>query len=366
MLGAVRIKQVLKARYLRATMKNKISVVDLFCGVGGMTHGIIKSGIRVNAGIDLDGTCKYAYETNNKVKFIERNIKSFTEDELKSLYPDGHIRVLVGCAPCQPFSRHTQKNKNRQTDEKWNLLSEFGRLIRGVEPEIVSMENVPEISKEQVFKDFVALLKELKYSIFFKPVFCPTYGIPQTRTRLVLLASKLGPINLVEETHNKKKYRTVKDVIGSLEAIGDGESSKKDKIHKSAHMDLINKKRIQQSKPGGTWLDWDKDLRAKCHKKKTGESYSAVYARMEWNKPGPTITTQFFRFGTGRFGHPVQDRALSLREGALLQTFPRKYKFVEPRKSFTFRQVGIHIGNAVPVKLGTIVGKSILNHVDNL
>lgn len=347
------------------SMQRQLSAVDLFSGVGGMTYGLIKSGIKVNAGIDIDGTCKYAYEKNNSIKFIEKDIRTFTEDELLNLYPKGHTKILVGCAPCQPFSSHTKKNKNREQDEKWDLLYEFGRLVKGVQPEIVSMENVPKLQNEKVFTDFIETLKSLKYHVSYKSVYCPSYGIPQTRLRLVLLASKLGPISLIPTTHKVKTYRTVKEFIGHLDAIEDGQSSKTDRMHKAAKLIDLNKKRIQQSIPGGTWNDWDKDLRADCHKRKSGKTYKAVYARMSWNKPGPTITTQFFRFGTGRFGHPEQDRAISLREGALLQTFPKGYKFIEPRKPILFTRLGTHIGNAVPVKLGTVVGKSIRQHFRN-
>ena len=134
-------------------------------------------------------------------------------------------------------------------------------------------------------------------------------------------------------------------------------------MHQAASLSPLNLKRIKQSKPGGTWLDWDKKLRCLCHRKKSGKSYGGVYGRMEWNKPGPTITTQFYVYGTGRFGHPEQDRALTLREGALLQTFPKKYKFIAPDRVYSLKKLGIHIGNAVPVRLGVIIGRSIKKHI---
>ncbi|MCK5022880.1 MAG: DNA (cytosine-5-)-methyltransferase [Candidatus Aenigmarchaeota archaeon] len=353
-------------------MKNKIgnvkedrhyAAIDLFCGVGAITHGLIKSGIPVIAGIDSDGTCKYAYEKNNKSTFIKEDVRKITGDFLKKLYPKGCTKILVGCAPCQPFSKHTQKNKKRSEDEKWGLLYSFSRLVEEAEPDIISMENVPQIQKQKVFADFVNKLKKLKYQIFYETVYCPDYGIPQSRRRLVLLASKLGEIKLLPKTHKKSNYRTVRDTIYKIESIKSGGKSKNDPLHRASNLSPLNKIRINKSTPGGTWLDWDEELRSPCHRKETGATYTTVYSRMEWDKPSPTITTQFYIFGTGRFGHPEQDRALSLREGALLQTFPKYYKFIDPKSEISSQRLGIHIGNAVPVKLGTVIGKSVIKHL---
>ena len=341
-----------------------VAAIDLFCGIGGLTHGLIKAGIPVVAGIDIDETCKYAYETNNRSTFICKDIsRELTGADLKALYPEGCIKILVGCAPCQPFSTHTQKYKSRTFDEKWGLLYSFLNLIREVRPDIVSMENVPAIAKSKVFLDFVAGLEEQDYHLFWDKVYCPEYGVPQTRKRLVLLASKLGPIYIIPPTHTHDEYETVRGVIRELEVITAGGASATDSFHQAMGMGEINLERIRQSKPGGTWRDWDEALRAPCHKKESGRSYAGVYARMSWDKPAPTITTQFFNYGTGRFGHPEQDRALSLREGALLQTFPPEYGFVDPELPFSIERFGTHIGNAVPVRLGVIIGRSILKHI---
>ncbi len=350
----------------RAMVSLNVAAVDLFCGIGGLTHGLIKASIPVVAGIDIDKTCKYAYETNNQSTFICKDVRELTGADLEKLYPDECIKVLVGCAPCQPFSTHTQKDKSRSEDEKWDLLYSFSKLIREVQAHIVSMENVPEIAKNKVFTDFIAELEEQGYYIFWGKVYCPDYGIPQSRKRLVLLASKFGAINVIPPTHTEDEYETVQDIIGNLEVLTAGEVSTKDSLHRASLLGDINLKRIKQSKPGGTWKDWDEDIRSPCHKKDSGKSYSGVYARMSWDTLAPTITTQFYNYGTGRFGHPEQDRALSLREGALLQTFPRDYDFIDPEVSFSIRRLGTHIGNAVPVRLGEIIGRSILKHLENV
>ena len=179
------------------------------------------------------------------------------------------------------------------------------------------------------------------------------YGVPQNRKRLVLLASKFGAIELPQPN---EQIKTVRDAIGTLPQIQAGETCCRDKLHSARSLSKINIERIKQSKPGGTWRDWDQCLRLKCHSKSSGKTYPSVYGRMLWDKPSPTITTQFYGYGNGRFGHPEQNRAISFREGALLQTFPSDYIF---NPTATARELGMQIGNAVPVKLAEIIGLAI-------
>lgn len=348
-----------------------ISAVDLFCGVGGLTHGLEQTGINVIAGIDVDPMCKYAYEKNNKAKFIKKDIRQFTSTELSKLYPSTGIKLLVGCAPCQPFSTHTRKYKDRHQDKRWDLLYDFGRLIEKVEPDIVAFENVTPIRKEQIYRDFIEKFDSFDYDIWEDMVYCPDYGIPQKRRRLVLIASALGRIDPLPKTHSLSgqrglaPYRTVKEAIGKLPPINAGQGCESDRLHRSCRLLGKNMERIKQSRAGGTWEDWDESLRASCHRKSSGKTYKAVYGRMEWDEPSPTITTQFYKFGTGRFGHPQQHRALSVREGALLQTFPIDYDFIEPNLPIPITRLGIHIGNAVPVQLATVMGYHIQKHVED-
>ena len=259
---------------------------------------------------------------------------------------------------------HTQRYRKRgRNDDKWKLLYSFSKLIDDLNPSIISMENVPELEREKVFHDFVKHLENKGYNYSYSIVFCPDYGVPQKRKRLVLLASKLGDIHLIPPIYNTNNYKTVRDAIYNLEHLNSGETSKNDAIHCATKLTNINLERIRQSVPGGTWKDWDENLKLDCHKKKSGKSYGAVYGRMVWDEPSPTITTQFYGYGNGRFGHPEQDRALSYREGALLQSFPIDYDFVENKDNFNKRELGIHIGNAVPVELGRAIGISIQNHL---
>jgi len=344
--------------------KYVIAAIDLFCGAGGLTHGLIKESITVRAGFDIDKACKYAYEENNKAPYIIKDVANVSGKEIKSLFQENDIKVLAGCAPCQPFSKYTQGRDN-QKDQKWGMLYEFSRLIDEVNPEIVTMENVPQVKKHSVYDDFKKHLEDRGYHVWCDVVFCPDYGIPQTRQRLVLLASKIGDISLIEPTHSKEDYKTVEDTIGHLERIVQGKQSKKDPLHRSSKLSPLNLKRIKVSKPNGSWLDWDESLVADCHKKEGRQTYRSVYGRMSYKEPSPTITTQFTGFGNGRFGHPRQNRAISLREGALLQTFPDDYKFVDPNTPISMKDVSRMIGNAVPVKLGEVIAQSIRNHVES-
>lgn len=343
----------------------QIMAVDLFCGIGGLSYGLKKSGIQVVAGIDIDKTCKFAFEKNVGGKFISKDISEISGKQLISRYwkEPSTIKILVGCAPCQPFSTHSNKIKERTKSKKWNLLLEFERLIKEINPEIVSMENVPNLANQQIFSSFVQSLIEKGYYVSYSNVYCPDYGIPQKRRRLVLLASRLGKIKLIDHTHKKDNYVSLKSIIGDLPEISAGEICKSDPLHRASKLSEINLKRIKASKPDGTWLDWDKNILLECHKKKSGSTYRAVYGRMNWEDPSSTITTQFINYGTGRFGHPVQNRAISIREGALLQTFPKDYIFFNKVKEISIKRLAQHIGNAVPVDLGYVIGQSIRKHL---
>lgn len=341
------------------------AVVDLFCGVGGLTHGLQLAGLNVVAGIDFEESCRYAYEQNNNAQFIQRDITTIDPAEIDVLFPENNTRILVGCAPCQPFSKYTSRyRKDGYQDNKWRLLYYFGNIVEQINPEIIAMENVPELRSTDVFSDFVNKLNELNYHVWYSVVFCPDYGVPQNRKRLVLLASNIGNISLIPPTHLPEEYVTVRDVIGQLPALHAGQTDVNDPLHTSTRLNAKNLCRIRASVPGGTWRDWPTELQLKCHKKNSGTSYPSVYGRMEWDKPSPTITTQFYGYGNGRFGHPEQNRAISLREGAILQSFPANYDFLENGICGNKRKLGVQIGNAVPVALGRALGISILNHLE--
>lgn len=346
--------------------KKEISGIDLFCGAGGLTRGLINGGISIKAGIDIDPDCRFAYEHNNDARYIQKSITDVDPKDLSNFFDKNAHTLLAGCAPCQPFSKYS-KGKILDPD-KWALLKSFAKLIGKLQPTFVTMENVPQLTDHSIFKTFVDYLRKNDYFVDYRVVYCPDYGVPQNRSRLILLASKLGPISIIKPTHLGKKSSetTVKAAIANLRKITAGQTDSKDPLHQSRKLNELNLKRIRASKPGGTWRDWPKELIAECHKKKSGTTFPSVYGRMSWDKPSPTITTQFFGYGNGRFGHPSQDRAISLREGAILQTFPSDYQFCDSSKPINSTTVGRMIGNAVPVRLGEIIAQSFSEHIKDL
>ncbi|MDR0507912.1 MAG: DNA (cytosine-5-)-methyltransferase [Dysgonamonadaceae bacterium] len=288
--------------------KNKnIAVIDLFCGIGGLSQGFVMENLNVISGYDNDISCKFTYETNNNAIFHTEDVSKLSGETLNKEFGK-NIKVLVGCAPCQPFSSYSFKVKKKD-ENKLNLLYSFSRLIEETQPTIVSMENVPQLvdfNKFTIFKDFYDKLKSLGYFVSYKVVFCPDYGIPQRRRRLVLLASKLGEISLIPETHTPDKYVTVKDTISNLKPVKAGEYDTNDPLHRARKLSGLNH---------------------------------------------------------GRFGHPEQDRAITLREAALFQTFPMNYRFFESLDKYNPSIICRQIGNAVPPKLGQVIAKSIKNHL---
>jgi DNA (cytosine-5)-methyltransferase 1 len=339
------------------------AVVDLFCGIGGLTHGFVKEGFDVVAGIDSDPSCKFAFEANNNnARFISRDIANVTGAEVRSLFPGGTRRILIGCAPCSPFSKYTLA-KAGYKHEKWALLRSFATLVSETKAHVVSMENVTALERYGIYREFKKSLEQAGYYVTRHRVRCADYGVPQTRKRLVLFASKYGEVDLVNATHANNP-QTVREVIGHLPSISAGEASARDPIHLSRKLSEINLRRIKATPPAGGWEAWDDELVLKCHKKKKGRSYRSVYGRMRWDDLAPTITTQCVGLGNGRFGHPEQDRAISVREAALLQTFPMKYQFVERHARVKCDVLARHIGNAVPVRLGVIIARSIKRHLE--
>lgn len=339
-----------------------IEVVDLFCGLGGLSYGLSQAGLKVRGGFDVDPECEYPYKENVGAIFHKKDVAQVTAGDIAKLYGTGSVRLLAGCAPCQPFSSYSN-GRTSKSDPKWPLLYQFARLIKEVRPEIVTMENVPNVVKHEVYHDFVRTLEAQGYAVWAATVKCQDYGLPQTRIRHVLLASRLGPISLIAPTH-AKAHRTVKEVIAHLPPLEAGEVWIDDPLHMAAGMSPLNLRRIRASKPGGTWRDWPSDLVAECHKKESGKTYPGVYGRMCWDAPSPTMTTQCYGFGNGRFGHPEQDRAISLREAAILQSFPGTYRFTKPGAVISYSAVGRMIGNAVPPRLGEVIGESIRAHVE--
>lgn len=336
----------------------RIGCVDLFCGAGGLSVGLQAAGIDVVLGVDADEGCRFAFEHNTGVEFRLADVGDLAPKDVLDALSDHDYTVLAGCAPCQPFSTYTHGRSAREEDRGWTLLDDFADLVEVCRPDFVTMENVWKLARHPVFDRFVTRLRNVGYDVRHSSVNCEQYAIPQRRRRLVLMASLVGeapwPIS------SSVTAPMVREVIGDLPPIAAGSADPYDRLHCASKLSAKNLERIRASRPGGTWRDWPPELVADCHRQSSGRTYPSVYGRMTWDDPAPTITGQCYGFGNGRFGHPEQDRALSLREAALLQTFPRNAEFVAPDEPVMMKHVGQMIGNAVPPKLGEAVGKAIV------
>ncbi|MCH8032465.1 MAG: DNA cytosine methyltransferase [Bacteroidetes bacterium] len=345
----------------------KLKAIDFFCSIGGMTYGFKKAGINVIAGIDVDHSCKETYEHNNPgSKFIEADIKEYSFKELKT---DTKIKrndddlVFIGCSPCQYWSIiKTIKTKSNLSK---NLLSDFQRFVAHFKPGFVVVENVPGImkrAKESGINKFISFLKKLGYVVKYDILNANHYGVPQNRRRFTLIASRVN-LNVSLPKGNKNRKYIVKNFIGERNGFPKIEAGHIDNTkfkHSAAGLSDNNLKRIKLTKKnGGTRERWanNKKLQIDAYKGKDS-SFKNVYGRMSWDKPAPTITTRFNSLSNGRFGHPEEDRALSLREGATLQTFPKLYNFKEK----SMGKIARHIGNAVPPKFAKKIAKQIINH----
>ena len=333
-------------------MKNKIFALDLFCGAGGLTRGMLDAGIDVVAGIDIDTDAKFAYETNNirqngkSCQYIQQDITTISPATLKKLLPSRRYKkfLLAGCAPCQPFSR--KNNKDTKTDSRKTLLEEFAKLVSSLTPDLVFMENVPGLPKlaPRIFTTFCNTLKKegFKY-IQYGVIDAKWYGVPQNRKRFVLLAAKTHSVSIPTPIFTEKTgFCTVYPTIAKLPVLKAGEQNAKDELHRSAGLSPLNLRRVKIIKKNRSELP--EELVLACHKHTTG--HHDAYGRMDPDKPAPTLTTRFFSITTGRYIHPTQNRAISLREGALLQTFPKNYQFRGSMQS-----IAKQIGNAVPPKM---------------
>lgn len=340
-------------------MTGQPEVVDLFCGVGALSHGLKLAGCKILAGYDTDERCKFAFEKNNGGVFIKRDVGRMTAYEIMSHYSGDGPTVLAGCAPCQPFSSYKQRYAE---DPQWGLVTKFAELAADVQPDFVTMENVPALlryKEGEVYRRFKAILNEAGYPVRATIAKCELFGVPQRRRRLVVVAARGRKIGRLQAAANI--VTTVRQAIAELPPIAAGETHPDDGLHVASTLSPLNMRRMKAAKPGGTWRDWPEGLRAACHRRTTGKSYPGVYARMEWDKPSPTMTTQCFGFGNGRFGHPDQDRAISLREAAILQSFPPNYEFLPHGEFPAMKEVGRWIGNAVPVELGRAIGHVIVS-----
>lgn len=344
-----------------------IDVFDFFSGCGGTSCGFQKSGMNIKFGLDFDNDASATFARNFPGALVlNRDIREVRPEDLSEAVGRRQKPLLFsGCAPCQPFSK--QNRQIRKVDSRRSLLAEFSRFVEYWVPEFVFIENVPGMQwfneKAGPLATFKRKLKSLGYSIEARVVSASSYGVPQTRQRFVLLASRLGGVVLPSATHGPgaKPLATVRDWIEGLPPLAAGESCADDPDHQCARLSTVNLKRIRFTPEGGGRESWPASLWLECHKRHSG--HSDVYGRLAWDKPAAGLTTRCISYSNGRFGHPSQDRALSVREAACLQTFPADFKFCGSLISKAQQ-----VGNAVPPLMAERFGqvfKSMLHAIAN-
>jgi DNA (cytosine-5)-methyltransferase 1 len=345
-------------------MKNKkeeLKAVDFFCSAGGVTCGFKQAGINVLGGIDIDPICQLTYEKNNDSKYLCADVSNLDKGKISETF---NIRknqdnlIFVGCSPCQYYSNiKTNKTKSKGTRL---LLEDFQEFVDYYRPGYVFVENVPGLDKkpESPLGRFKIFLSENEYVFDEAVVNAKHFGVPQNRRRYVLIATRVRKnIHLPQE--NRNNIKTIKQAIGDYTKYYPINAGVKDStpfIHTSANLSEINKKRLFLiPKNGGSRVSWTNDLQLDCYKHHNG--HTDVYGRMSWDKPSPTITTRFCSLSNGRYGHPEQLRAISLREGATLQSFPEDYIFYSESQGAIAKM----IGNAVPPLLAKVIGEQLIN-----
>jgi DNA (cytosine-5)-methyltransferase 1 len=350
---------------------HKLKAVDFFCGGGGMSYGMQNAGIKVLGGIDYEPSCKETYEANLKdAKFILADVFNLTtkelEAELNLLRNDDEL-VLIGCSPCQFWSIiNTDKNKSEKSK---NLLVEFRRFVEYFKPGYVVVENVPGVlrkKEESGLASFISWLEEEKngYKVHFDVHNVNEFGVPQNRKRFTLIANRVTKIEIIPFKDSSERL-VVKDVLGINNGFPKVKAGHKDNtnfLHTVPSLSQMNKERLRLvKKDGGSRLGFanNKKLQLNCFVGRD-DSFKDTFGRLWWDRPAPTITTKFFSVSNGRFVHPEEDRALSLREGATLQSFPKSFKF----HGTSVSSIARIIGNAVPPEYAKRIGLSIVNNIN--
>lgn len=344
----------------------ELKAVDFFCGAGGVTCGFLSSGIKVLGGLDIDPKFKKTYEENNGAKFINEDVSNLAPEklhELLSIEKDDDNIIFVGCSPCQYYSN--LKSDKTKSKKGRLLLDDFKEFVLYYRPGFVFIENVPGLEKKagSPLESFKKALKAEGYVFDQNVLNAKNFGVPQNRRRFVLVASRIiENITLPKQNCTKEQITTVKKAIGDYEIfpkISAGTDDKTTFLHTSSSLSELNLERIKNTpKNGGSRIAWakNKKLQLECYKNHDG--HHDVYGRMAWEKPAPAITTRFIYTSTGRYSHPEQERAISLREGATLQSFPLDYNFYSSNKG----SIATMIGNAVPPKLAEAIGQSLKEH----
>ena len=342
------------------------TAVEIFSGGGGLAVGLREAGFKTVAAVEVEPHAAATFKANHPtVQVYRQDVRTVTGAMLATLTEEG-VDVLAACPPCQGFSSLT--SKWRREDARNSLVSEVGRLADELRPKAVMMENVPGLAKKgrPLFDALLEQLENLGYETNWSILQVADYGVPQRRRRLVLLAGLGFSTPMPEATHSKTgddgrlKWRTVRDTISEMdEPVTFPEAKERGGAqacdwHVVRQLSAVNIERLKLSRPGGSWKDLPEELRVPCHR--NGYSgFSNVYGRMVWDEPAGTITAGCTTLSKGRFGHPENDRTISLREAALLQTFPSDYRFETPH----FERACEIVGNALPCVFAEAIAREV-------
>ena len=316
--------------------------VDLFCGCGGLTQGLKEARFKVIGAVDIDPLSMETYKANHPdVETWHMDIKKLNVSTVKRKLRirKGDLDLLAGCPPCQGFSTMRTLNGARSVNDPRNdLVMDFLRFVEELKPKAVMIENVPGLADDQRFAKFRKRMEKLGYVGDYMILNAMDYGVPQRRRRLIYVAGLKRPAEFAQPA---RKIKTVRDAIWGLPPAGSSGDAVHDISESRTSKVLARIKRIP--KDGGSRADLPDEDQLECHKKCDG--FKDVYGRMAWDEPAPTITSGCFNPSKGRFLHPVENRAITMREAALLQGFPKRYKFPTTNNK---QAIALMIGNALP------------------
>lgn len=326
-------------------VKSKYTIVDLFSGVGGLSLGFQQEGFNLLLASDIEKDVETTFKKNHpKIPFFIEDIRNLTPKKLKELLGNKKVDVLVGGVPCQSFSmagNRIRKNVDDRGDERHFLFLEFLRVTKTLKPKIAIIENVKGIlssHKGKIKRDIVDGFEKLGYEVGYKVLNSADYGVPQLRQRTVFIANRIGEENLFPKiTHSPENYVPVKDVLKNIPNLN----------HNPRELSGVTLKRVKLIKQGKNWQSLPKELQTKS-------IHSGAYGRIDENKPSKTIMTRFDTPTVGYVIHPRENRTLTVREGARIQTFPDDFEFTGTNTSQNKQ-----VGNAVPVKMARAIAKQI-------